>query len=109
MPGPRRSRGRRTQTQKKEKTLFFSPRYSTYSRIVHLDTPTAAQQSAHRLLEEFNQAKTREKKVRIKRVAVLAASRAKAITQKTVLPDKEFQEFTEIHRIYRKVIEKMRL
>ena len=109
MPGPRRSRGRRNSTGGGGKTLFFSPHYSKYSRIVHLDTPTAAQQSAKKLLEEFNEAVTREKKVRIKRVAVLAASRAKALTGKTDLSAIETIQFNKIAEIYRETSKKMRL
>ena len=108
MPGPRRSRGRKA-IENQGKTLFFSPKFSRYSRIVHLDTPATAYQSATKLLQEFNEAKTREKKVRVKRVAVLAASRAKAIMGKTDLSTLEAIEFKKIAEIYREVSKKMRL
>ena len=89
----------------KRLTLFKPARYKKYSEIVSFKNPTAARASVKELKKEFNKAKTREKKVRILRVAQYAANRAKAAAKKKNLSSKEKRELRQISRIYERASE----
>ena len=67
-------------------TLFGKAKYQKYSDIVRIDTPQNALSSIRKLGYEFEHAKTREKKVRIKRVTVDAENRARVISEKSNNP-----------------------
>lgn len=78
-----------------------SPEYDKYSSIVKLDNVPNANGSILKLLEEFKSADSREKQIRIYRVADLAAKRAEAQLNRETLSEKEALEFSEIAGIYR--------
>jgi hypothetical protein len=67
-------------------TLFGKAKYQKYSDIVRIDTPKDALVSIRKLGYEFEHAKTREKKVRIKKVTVDAENRARVISEKSNNP-----------------------
>ena len=90
------------------KTMFF-PAKGKYADIVKLDTVENAQKAADELLREFNSAKTRTKKVRIKKVTVLASNRAYASAKRKKLSYKERQEFKQIGMLYRDYAKVMEL
>jgi len=115
MVGPRRTIAKRTRSQKggrgysssAKRTMFFPAKHEKYADIVSFKNPEQAKHSANQLLLDFDMAKTRAKKVRVKRVTVLASSRAKASTQKRILSSKERKEYLEISAVYKKAYEKM--
>lgn len=60
-------------------TMFGEAKYSYLSRIISLESPTAARRSVAMLRSGFQEAKTRAKKLRIARATQLAANRAKVM------------------------------
>lgn len=81
---------------------MFRPAKNTYlSRIVSLESPSAARSSVRQLKSEFSGAKTRTKKLRIARATMLAANRANASRQRESLSRKERGEFRRIYETYR--------
>jgi len=110
MVGPRRVIRRRTGGKRGAGgTIFFPPKHQKYAEIVRIDNAYSARGSVETLLKEFNEAETRAKKRRIKRVVVLAANRAKAMRKKKNLSTQERRELVEVERIYRKAAEQMKL
>lgn len=89
------------------RSMFFDPRYKKYADMVRLRTPEEAEGSVRMLLEEFNTAETREKKLRVKRVTINAANRAEAAGKRKDLSQKEREEFKEIHKLYREAADEM--
>jgi hypothetical protein len=90
-----------------KKTLFFPSKYKKYSEIVRLDSELAAEDSVRKLKEEFNEAKTREKEIRIMRVTVLAANRAAAMAKNPNISEGEKRELKAVSRIYAKAADTM--
>ena len=86
----------------KQRTLFQEPRYQKYADIVDFKDPKSARSSVKKLNDEFNDAKTHEKRVRIIRVTNLASNRAKASSLRKNLSPDEKKEFEQIAKIYRK-------
>jgi len=82
-------------------TIYEKAYYKKYSDIVSLKTPAEARKSVSKLRQEFNDAKTKQKKIRIWRVANLASNRAFANLKKSNLSFKERQEYRQIAGIYR--------
>ena len=60
-----------------------------------------------KMLEEFNKAETRDKKIRLKKMVVLAANRAKVVSQNKRISDAHRLEAAKVERIYRNVARKM--
>ena len=89
--------------------LFKPPRWKKYARIVSFEDPKSARKAAKKLLEEFRSAKTRAKKVRVKKVTVYAANRARASAKRKNLSARERREFRQIARIYERAAAKMKL
>jgi len=88
-------------------SMFGPAKHPRYAEIVKIDTPKNARESCNILLREFRNAKTRDKKRRIKQMTVLAANRAEAIRAKENLSEKERREMREAEKIYRETAEKM--
>ena len=104
--GRSRKKGRRS----KGRSMFYSPaRHKYLGEIVTFKNPEAAKGAAKELLRLFNQARTRAKKLRIKRATILAANRARASAKRKNLSARERRELREIARIYRSAAEKMKL
>lgn len=102
--------GRRRQRRQKRYgsgTMFFPAKYQKYADIVSLESPAKARESKRELLNEYRSAKTNDKKVRVKRSAVLAMNRAEVTLKRKNLSDKERKEFREIKQIYASTISKM--
>ena len=90
-----------------EKTLFRQARFRKYEEIVKFDNPDAARRAARELLREFNDAKTRAKERRVKRVAVFAANRALKSSRRENLSQRERKELQQIAGIYAKAARMM--
>lgn len=82
-------------------------RYKKYSDIISLKNPLEARASASQMLEEFNRAEQRSKKVRVKRAVVQAANRAGVASENMNLTERERKEAAEIQRIYNDAKDKM--
>lgn len=90
-------------------TIFFPAKYKYAAEHISLRSPEEARASAKWLMEEFNRAETRDKKVRIKRFAVLAYNRAKAGAGNPRLSARERREYAQIAQIYKEAYEGMKL
>lgn len=86
----------------KGKTMFFEPQHKKYSEMIEMDDPESARASVRKLKEEFNKAKTYDKKLRIAKDTQLAENRAGAMLKRENLSSKERAEFREIKQIYGK-------
>ena len=91
------------------KTMFGEAKSKKYAEIVRLDSIPTAKQSARILMREFEDAETRDKKVRVKKVTVNASNRARASAKRKNLSAKERKELNEIAGIYENTYEKMEL
>ncbi len=90
--------------------LFYKkPRHKDLAEIVTLESPRRARRAARKLKEEFEDARTRKRKVTIKRATVLAANRAKAARKRRNLSKKEKRELEEIAKIYEQTYKEMDL
>jgi len=83
-------------------SLFNTPEYGKYQKIISFDSPKKARSSAKKLNDEFNAAKTKEKKLRVARVSQYSANRAKASAKRKKLSAKERKELRKIGNIYNK-------
>ena len=100
MGKPKRSRDR---------SLFHPARYKYLADIVRIDTVENAKKAVKKLLKHFRNAKTRAKKVRVKKATVLAATRARVLSKSPRISPRERQEFREVARIYERAAAKMKL
>ena len=67
------SKSRRGRRRGRSRSMFYSPaRHKYLGEIVTFKNPEAAKGAARELLRLFNQARTRAKKLRIKRATILA-------------------------------------
>jgi len=90
--------------------LFYKkPRHPDLAEIVTLESPRRARRAAKKLKKEFEEARTRKRKVVIKRATVLAANRAKAARKRRNLSKKEKRELEEIAEIYTDAYKEMEL
>jgi len=90
-------------------TIFFPAKSEKYSEMVRIDTPKAAEDSVEKLMKEFNEAKTRDKKVRIKRYVVLAENRARVMANNERLSPAQREEARKVAQIYAGAKERMTL
>jgi hypothetical protein len=86
----------------RDKTMFFKPKSEKYADIVSIESPYRARYSCKQLKEEYHKAETRDKKLKIIRVANLAANRARAIREKKNISSIERSEMAEVASIYSK-------
>jgi hypothetical protein len=92
-----------------QKTIFFPSKYEKYAEIISVENPDKARGSVKQMLEEFKEAKTDEKRRTIKRCLVLAANRAKVMSQNPRLSEKERREAKEVYEIYKNAYEKLKI
>ena len=107
--GRRRPITARKRKGRRSGTVFFPAESKKYSEIIRIDTPEAARLSVKQLMDEFEKAKTRNKKRRIKRYAVLAATRARIISQNPKVSPSQRREAAEVAEIYKRAYERMKL
>jgi len=93
----------------RRRTIFFPPKYKKYAKIITIANPRDARKAANKMLVEFRKAKTRAKKVRLKKMVVLAANRAKVIAKSGRVSPKERREMMQVYRVYREAVGKMQL
>ena len=103
------ARKRRSSRVGRGRGLFKKPRWKKYAKIVTFENPDAAKGAARELLREFKSAKTRAKKVRVKKVTVYAANRARASAKRKNLSPRERRELLQIARIYERAARRMKL
>jgi hypothetical protein len=92
-----------------QKTIFFPAKYEKYSEIISVENPDKARGSVKQMLEEFESAKTSEKRRTIKKCLVLAANRARIMSQNKRLSEKEREEAKEVYEIYKNAYEKLKI
>jgi hypothetical protein len=85
----------------RDKTMFFKPKSEKYADIVSIESPTKAKNSCKKLINEFYDAGTHAKRMKIIHVATLAANRAEAIRNKKDISRKESKEMFEVASTYR--------
>ena len=88
------------------KTMFDKAKHKYLRDIISIRTPESAKGSVRELNREFNQSKTKAKRLRIARATQLAANRAKAMISRRLSP-RERGEMLMVSAIYRKVAERM--
>jgi hypothetical protein len=91
--------------------MFGPAKHKHLAKIVSLENPTEARESASELIEEFNKAKTRPHQVEIKRATILASNRAGAAIKrhKRPLSSGEKKEYRSIKKIYKNAAGRMKL
>lgn len=93
----------------KRRTMFVEPKTKMLAAVVKIDSPANAKKSAIELKRMFRERKHRDSKVKIKRAAVLAYVRSRAMLKKKDLSSKEKAEFRKIAAIYKKAYKSMEL
>lgn len=92
----------------KEQTLFRPAKHKYLADIVSLKNPLEAEHSAQQLILDFDMAKTRAKKVRVKRATVQARNRAYvAHHDRKDLSPAEKKEMLEVSLIYERAYKRM--
>jgi hypothetical protein len=97
---------RRSLRIRRSRSIFFPPRHKKYAEIVKVDTPANARESVQKLEAEFRTADRRKKRL-IKRVTVLAATRARVMSANDRLSPEQRREAAEVARIYQQAAERM--
>jgi len=87
--------------------MFKPPRDKTLAAIVTFRSVNAAREAARVLLRMFREARTRARKVKIKRATVLAANRARVLARNRRLHASTRRRLREVARIYERAAEKM--
>jgi len=93
----------------KRKTMFGKAKHPGLAKTIEFDTPAHARKAASKLVHHFNELERRDAKVATKRATVQAANRAGAMLGKKNLSAKERKEMRQIHGIYRKAHQRMKL
>ena len=88
-----------------QKTIFFKTKHKYLGDMISLKSPALARNSVTDLKQEFKDAQTNAKKLRIARATQLASNRAKVILKKKGLSLKERSEFRQISVLYKKAAE----
>lgn len=88
-------------TKKPKQTLFKKPKYKYLAKIVRFDTPENARKLVKKLENEFINAKTDKKRLRIARASLYASNRAFASGKRKKLSRKEKTEYRKIANIYK--------
>jgi len=84
-----------------KKGLFLPARYRKYSEIIKIDNEKNALASIVALYREYENARTRTKKTRIKRVVQYTVNRLKAMLNRKKLSKKEYWQTYHVLLIYR--------
>jgi len=101
--GTRRQRGLRF----KQSPRFLDRREKKYGYILRFTSVTDAEKAAERLLREFQNAKTRKKKTRVKRIVVSASNWAFVLSRQPGLTDSERERLQQIGMAYAKAKDRM--
>lgn len=91
--------------QQRTKTIFGPPRDPEMARQIRIDTPANARKSVKWLGKEWNKAKRRGDRDRMKHLkaaAVQAANRAQIGSKNKRISKKERDEYKKVEKIYRK-------
>lgn len=88
--------------------MFGERRWKQLAKVVSLENPAEARSSAVWLKRHFQELKSHEHKVAVKRACVLAANRADAMLKKKDLSRRERGEFRKIVTIYRQAAKQMK-
>lgn len=91
--------------QQRTKTIFGPPRDPEMARQIRIDTPANARNSVKWLGKEWNKAKRRGDRDRMKHLkaaAVQAANRAQIGSKNKRVSKKERDEYKKVEKIYRK-------
>ena len=84
-------------------SMYLKPdQTKKYPKIISFVNPSEATESAKTLEEEFNSAKTRDKKYRVAVITQDSANQSKAFSKRKNLSKKEQKEIQQIHKIYSK-------
>ena len=106
--GRRRVLRRRGSVRGHGSGLFKPPRWRYLADIVSFVNPEEARGSVLELKKQFENAKTRDKRLRIIRAAIYAANRAKAIAERHPnISDRERHELLEVSEIYRECADEL--
>ena len=87
--------------------LFVPMKHKYLADMISLKTPKEAAESCKKLLQEFRDAMTRPKRLRIARATQLAANRAKVMARRTTISPAERNEFRKIHILYKALATKL--
>lgn len=88
--------------------MFYEPaHFANLADMVKITSVPEAKVGSKQLKKEYHDAKTRAKRVRVKRAAVLAANRAHATSMKRNLKWGTKTRLREVSRIYRKAADGM--
>jgi len=87
--------------------MFSPPRHKDLAKIVTFESISAARKAAATLLKMFKSARTKKRKVTIKRATVLAANRARVLARSHRIHASTKKRLREIARIYERAAEKM--
>ncbi len=94
---------------KRKSTIFAPSKYKKASREISIESPENAIASVGWLEAEWKHAKTRAHKVRLKKFAVLAANRARALTKKRNISSSEKAQLNHVYKIYRSFVNEYQL
>lgn len=84
----------------KKKTLFKEPKYKKYAKIISFKSLNEARISTSKILDEFGNAKTRAKELRLARVLQYASNRAMAMSKRKALSKAKKDDYKSISKIY---------
>lgn len=84
-----------------KKTLYSKPKYTYLAKIISLESPKKALDSASNIFKEFTQAVQSSKKTRILRATDLAMKRAEVGSTNPRISEKERKEYKVIAKIYK--------
>jgi hypothetical protein len=100
------SKGRRRPITR---SLFHPPKNKIVAKNIMIDTPSSARESISYLNKRWENARTREEKVKLIRYANSAANRAKVISENERISSSQRAEAREVHHIYRSWVERHKL
>lgn len=89
--------------------MFKEPRYDYLAEIISFKSAAQAKDAVVLLDEEFRFAEGNEKKLRVKRAAILASNRAEAAAKRTGIKEETRKELMEISKIYKEAYHRMRM
>lgn len=107
-PHTKTIRGPARKSKVPQRTVFFPSESKKYADMVDLTSVENAKVSVFDLLSEFSEAKTYVKKLRVKRVTVLAANRAKVMSQNPRLKHNTRLQKARVAEVYEKAAKRMK-
>ena len=90
-------------------SMFYSPaRWEYLGEVVTIRNSAAARGAVEELMRLYDRARSKEARLRILRVVVLAANRAEAASRRKNLSERERRELRAVVEIYREFAEKLK-